>query len=52
MGYIVTFGIKPNYPETGYGYIEGSRELPERAFAVKRFVEKPDKQTALKYVEA
>jgi len=28
-GYIVTFGIKPNYPETGYGYVEGAGSFPE-----------------------
>ncbi|RLC04333.1 MAG: hypothetical protein DRI57_28380, partial [Deltaproteobacteria bacterium] len=50
MGHIVTFGIKPNYPETGYGYIEGSKELSEGAFTVKRFVEKPDRETAEKYL--
>ncbi len=45
-GHIVTFGGKPNYPETGYGYIcsEGNK--------VVNFVEKPDKQTAEKYIEA
>jgi len=52
MGYIVTFGIKPDYPETGYGYIEGAGEIREHAFSVKRFVEKPDMETAKWYVEA
>jgi mannose-1-phosphate guanylyltransferase/mannose-6-phosphate isomerase len=52
MGYIVTFGIKPNYPETGYGYIESGSEIKEHAFLVKRFVEKPDMETAKKYVGA
>ena len=52
MGHIVTFGIKPHYPETGYGYIEGSGEVLEGALTVKRFVEKPDIKTAKKYVEA
>ncbi len=51
-GYIVTFGIKPHYPETGYGYIEGSKEIFDEALAIKRFVEKPDKATATKYVKA
>ncbi len=51
-GYIVTFGIKPHYPETGYGYIEGSKEIYDNALAIKRFVEKPDQTTATKYVEA
>jgi len=52
MGHIVTFGIKPHYPETGYGYIEGSGEVLEGALSLKRFVEKPDIETAKKYVEA
>jgi mannose-1-phosphate guanylyltransferase/mannose-6-phosphate isomerase len=51
-GYIVTFGIKPHYPETGYGYIEGGRALPSGACILRRFVEKPDKKTAQRYIEA
>ena len=45
MGYIVTFGIKPHYPETGYGYIEGAGEIREQALFIKRFVEKLDNNT-------
>jgi mannose-1-phosphate guanylyltransferase/mannose-6-phosphate isomerase len=52
MGYIVTFGIKPHYPETGYGYIEGVGEIREQALFIKRFVEKPDMETAKRYVDA
>ena len=50
--YIVTFGITPNYPETGYGYIEGGEELSFGALSVKRFVEKPDLETAKRYIDA
>ncbi len=50
--YIVTFGIRPGYPETGYGYIEGQNLLSEGAFSIKRFVEKPDLQAATHYVKA
>jgi mannose-1-phosphate guanylyltransferase/mannose-6-phosphate isomerase len=50
--YIVTFGIKPHYPETGYGYIEGAQEMAEGALKIKRFVEKPDRQTAKDYLTA
>ncbi len=50
-GYIVTFGIKPDYPETGYGYINTSEPLDD-GFKVKQFVEKPDKDTAEKYIKA
>ena len=49
-GYIVTFGIKPTYPETGYGYIKTAQVL-ECGFKVERFVEKPDINTAKKYLE-
>jgi len=52
MGYIVTFGIKPHYPETGYGYIEGAEEITDGALCVKRFVEKPDLETARRYIES
>ena len=52
IGYIVTFGIKPHYPETGYGYIEGGEELIEKALKLKRFVEKPDLETAERYVRS
>lgn len=50
-GYIVTFGIKPNYPETGYGYINTAEKIQD-GFKVKEFVEKPDLKTAEKYLEA
>ena len=48
-GYLVTLGIEPTHPATGYGYIQRGGplpELPERAFRVRRFTEKPDKATA------
>lgn len=45
-GKLVTFGIKPNHAETGYGYIEANE------FDVKSFKEKPDQTTAQKYVDA
>ena len=48
-GALVTFGITPTGPETGYGYIEADGENSE---CVKRFVEKPDLETAKKYVES
>lgn len=52
MNYIVTFGIHPDYPETGYGYIEGAKRLKHGAYSIKRFVEKPDEKTAKRYVKA
>ncbi len=51
-GHIVTFGIKPGYPETGYGYIEGAPGEEEGARSIRQFVEKPDRQTAERYIEA
>jgi mannose-1-phosphate guanylyltransferase / mannose-6-phosphate isomerase len=47
-GKIVTFGMRPTAPETGYGYIEIGAELPGApgVHAVARFVEKPDAETA------
>lgn len=47
-GHLVTFGIVPTGPETGYGYIKGSAELGDNsnAMQIERFVEKPDKETA------
>jgi mannose-1-phosphate guanylyltransferase len=52
---IVTLGIQPNYPSTGYGYIESGAEkgsyngLP--AYKVSRFTEKPDAETARKFID-
>lgn len=51
-GRLMTFGIVPNAPETGYGYIRAERAPLGRAdvFAVAEFVEKPDLATAQSYV--
>ena len=50
-GYIVTFGIKPTYPETGYGYIKIAKSF-ETGFEVEKFVEKPDLVTAQEYLNS
>ena len=48
---LVTLGITPDYPETGYGYIKfNPNQTMKRAFAVDRFVEKPDLETAKEYL--
>lgn len=50
---IVTLGIKPNYPETGYGYMQVSPRMEDRVFAgfrVERFLEKPNRETAEYFV--
>ncbi|MEI7712341.1 MAG: mannose-1-phosphate guanylyltransferase/mannose-6-phosphate isomerase [Rhodospirillales bacterium] len=51
-GRIVTFGMRPTAPETGYGYIEQGEELPDApgVHAVVRFLEKPDSATAAAFV--
>jgi mannose-1-phosphate guanylyltransferase/mannose-6-phosphate isomerase len=46
---IVTFGIIPNLPETGYGYIEAGDAYGD-GYSVKSFKEKPDEETARKYL--
>lgn len=49
-GYLVTFGVKPDYPETGYGYIKGGLLLDDGE-KVEKFVEKPDLETAKEYLK-
>ncbi|MDE5834378.1 MAG: NTP transferase domain-containing protein [Ruminococcus sp.] len=48
---LVTIGITPTYPETGYGYINFGEESGN-AYKVERFVEKPDLRTAKKYLSS
>lgn len=60
QGYLVTFGMKPHTPETGYGYLEidGSKELLKTASPdistrpVLRFIEKPNIDLARQYLES
>ncbi len=49
---LVTFGVTPTRPDIGYGYIETGESLPgsKDAFRIRRFVEKPDAETARGYV--
>ena len=49
---IVVLGIRPTRPETGYGYIEAGRSSGSDALRVRRFTEKPDAETAAKFVNA
>ncbi len=56
-GNLVTFGVTPNYPETGYGYIQKGEILPQEApqkksavFKVDRFLEKPSYESAKNYI--
>ena len=51
QGALVTFGIVPASPETGYGYIKRDQQVDDSpACRVARFVEKPDRETAEQYV--
>ncbi|WP_041362231.1 mannose-1-phosphate guanylyltransferase/mannose-6-phosphate isomerase [Methylovorus sp. MP688] len=52
QGRLVTFGIKPTIPETGYGYIKGGAALAScpGSFELSRFVEKPNLETAREYL--
>ena len=49
--HIVTFGVLPTRPATEYGYIRAGAALGDDIFAVEKFVEKPDSQTAERYVK-
>lgn len=51
-GKLVTFGICPSAPETGYGYIQVGDALDARASLVAQFVEKPDQATAQNYLDS
>lgn len=52
-GWLMTLGIVPSGPETGYGYLEADMSLRGSGpFPVTRFVEKPDRETALRYLES
>lgn len=51
QGWLVTFGVKPTRPETGYGYIEAGETIADtRGCRVSRYVEKPDLETAQAYL--
>ncbi|CAN5289284.1 mannose-1-phosphate guanylyltransferase/mannose-6-phosphate isomerase [soil metagenome] len=50
QGLIVTFGVKPSAPATGFGYIRPGEPAGEGVFRVAAFVEKPDLETAQRYV--
>ncbi len=51
-GKLVLFGIVPTAPETGYGYIKSQSVNGVEAVPVERFVEKPDRTTAIKFLES
>jgi mannose-1-phosphate guanylyltransferase len=53
-GYLVTMGIAPTRPETGYGYIEADKDMRGTVgpYPVKRFMEKPPLEKAVQYLES
>ncbi len=51
-GYLITFGIVPDTPETGYGYIQKGDSLDDTVCRIQRFVEKPDLTTARAYLDS
>ncbi|HEY9111276.1 MAG TPA: mannose-1-phosphate guanylyltransferase/mannose-6-phosphate isomerase [Rhodanobacteraceae bacterium] len=50
--WLVTFGIRPEAPETGFGYIKRAEAVGDAGFRVECFVEKPDAAKAKQYVDA
>jgi len=51
-GNLVTIGIRPTYPETGYGYIRSGQKSNSEVMDVESFVEKPDLTTAKEYLKS
>ena len=54
LDFLVTFGIVPTRPETGYGYIEVEEYIPSntsKGYPIKKFVEKPNLETAKRFIE-
>jgi mannose-1-phosphate guanylyltransferase/mannose-6-phosphate isomerase len=51
-GHLVTFGVVPTRPETGYGYIKRGQALSGGLFKLESFVEKPDADTAEAYLQS
>lgn len=49
-GFLVTFGIVPTYPATGYGYVKAAGTETDGAFTLERFVEKPCLEKAQEYL--
>lgn len=52
QGYIVTLGVKPDSPATGYGYLRPGPKISGEVLKLDAFVEKPDRETAQKYIDA
>ena len=48
--HLMTFGVEPNRPETGFGYLRQGKKVDTNLFKLAEFVEKPDRQTAQGYL--
>lgn len=51
-GQLLTFGVKPSYPEIGYGYIRAGEPVDPDAYKILQFTEKPDKETAQQFLDS
>ncbi|MBS9269213.1 mannose-1-phosphate guanylyltransferase/mannose-6-phosphate isomerase [Escherichia coli] len=51
QGKLITFGIIPDYPHTGYGYIERAKEVYDTVYEIRSFKEKPPYDRACEYIE-
>ena len=51
-GYLVTFGIVPTFPATGYGYVKATGKESDGAFTLEKFVEKPCLEKAQEYISS
>ncbi len=51
-GRLITFGVVPSSPETGYGYIKKGNKISQDVYYVEKFVEKPKKEIAEEYVKS
>ncbi|AKS42382.1 mannose-1-phosphate guanylyltransferase/mannose-6-phosphate isomerase [Wenzhouxiangella marina] len=51
-GWLTCLGIQPTHPETGFGYIRAGSAIEDRGLSIEAFVEKPDLETARRYVES
>ena len=48
---LVTIGIEPTHPETGYGYIQLGDQIDSNIYNVENFAEKPNLKTAIRFIE-
>lgn len=51
-GWLMTFGIRPDAPDTGYGYLRSGQPLEDRLIRLSAFIEKPDRERAEQYLSS